>query len=119
MTEVRRIVNQPVQAYRLTPEMSVSEYNQGWFHPGARRPDFKNVDIRKTQELNYGKYDWVTSNVKPGWAFRGRDLEFNSMTKFFYTDRTVPKKKLTEEEMQQINLLYRIIGQDEEALEKF
>jgi hypothetical protein len=48
------------------------------------------------------------------WA--GRDLEFNSMTKFFYVDRSVPKKKLTEEEMIQINKLYRIIGRCERVL---
>ena len=41
----------------------------------------------------------------------GKELEFNSMTKYFYVDRTQPKKKLTEEEMLEINKLYRLIGQ--------
>ena len=40
------------------------------------------------------------------------------MTKYFYTDRSVPKKKLTEEEMLEINRLYRIIGQDQDRLAK-
>jgi hypothetical protein len=42
--------------------------------------------------------------------FRGRDLEFNAMTKHFYTDRSVPKKRLTEEQMVEINRLYRVIA---------
>jgi hypothetical protein len=37
-------------------------------------------------------------------------LEFNAQTKYFYTDRSLPKKKLTEAEMEEINQLYRIIG---------
>ena len=32
------------------------------------------------------------------------------MTKIFYQDRSLPKKRLTEEEMLEINRLYRIIG---------
>ena len=42
--------------------------------------------------------------------FHGSDLEFNAMTKLFYTNRDLPKKKLTEAEMVQINSLYRVIG---------
>ena len=45
--------------------------------------------------------------------FRGSDLEFNPMTKYFYTDRSLPKKKLQEYEMLEINRFYRIIGQFE------
>ena len=48
----------------------------------------------------------------------GHDLEFNPMTKYFYTDRSLPKKKLTEAEMLEINRLYRIIGRDEQHLAK-
>jgi hypothetical protein len=114
ISRVREIVNQPVAHLKQTPDMAVSLYNQGWFHPGAIRPDFNTVDIRKTQELNYAKQSiYVTSGLNPGEVFDGRELEFNSMTKYFYTDRSVPKKKLTEAEMLEINRLYRIIGQDE------
>ena len=42
--------------------------------------------------------------------YRGRDLEFNSNTKLFYTNRSAPKKKITEAEMVEINSLYRVIG---------
>ena len=48
--------------------------------------------------------------------FVAGELEFNAMTKYFYTDRTVPKKRLSKAEMVEINGLYRIIGQDERAL---
>jgi hypothetical protein len=91
MAYVRWIVNQPVQSYRQTPEMEVSVYRPGWFHPGATRPDFNNVDVRNHRDLSYGKNEWVTSDLNPGMAFRGSDLEFNSAAKFFYTDRTVPR----------------------------
>jgi hypothetical protein len=38
------------------------------------------------------------------------------MTKYFYIDRSLPKKKLTEAEMLEINKLYRVIGACEEQL---
>jgi hypothetical protein len=40
------------------------------------------------------------------------------MTKFFYLDRSLPKKKLTNEEMVEINRLYRIIGRCDNELSK-
>jgi hypothetical protein len=46
----------------------------------------------------------------------GKDTEFNAMTKFFYLDRTLPKKKLTEAEMVEVNRLYRVIGLCEQNL---
>jgi len=48
--------------------------------------------------------------------FIGDELEFNSMTKYFYTDRTLPKKRLSDAEMNEINDLYRAIGRDGHAL---
>ena len=38
------------------------------------------------------------------------------MTKYFYEDRSLPKKKLTGEEMLEINRLYRVIGRCKEQL---
>ena len=107
---VLAIVNQPVQAYRRTPEMDVSISSPGWFHEGAQRPNFASVDVRKTQDLSLARHQYVTSDLNPGLVFLGRDLEFNSMTKYFYTNRTVPKHKLTEAQMVEINGLYRTIG---------
>ena len=116
MARVRRIVNQPVTMLSITPGMDVAVYSPGWFHPGAIRPDFNNVDVRATQELHYAAHQYVTSDLNPKICFLGSELEFNGMTKFFYTDRSMPKKKLTEAEMVEINRLYRIIGQCEQKL---
>ena len=58
----------------------------------------------------------VTSDVNPSEMFIGRELEFNAMTKYFYTDLTLPKKRLSNSEMITINGLYRVIGQGEQAL---
>ena len=116
MARVRFIVNRPVTQLPITQDMNVAVYQTGWFHPGAIRPDFNTVDIRATQETHYTNNYYVTSDLNPGVCFLGNELEFNAMTKFFYTDRTLPKKKLTEAEMLEINRLYRIIGTCEQKL---
>jgi|CZKI01.1.fsa_nt_gi hypothetical protein len=113
---VRSLVNQPVSPVERTPEMPVTIFGPPWFHTGATTPDFNDVDIRKTRETPYDPYEYVSTELNPGLAWVGRELEFNPMTKFFYTDRSVPKKKLTEEEMPEINGLYRIIGRCEQQL---
>jgi hypothetical protein len=113
LARVRAIVNQPVDSVALTPEIKAKagSFNEGWFHPGALVPAFMSVDIETTQELgSYSQEEWVTSSLTPDRAFHAADLEFNSMTKFFYMDRTLPKKRLTTQEMVEINLLYRKIG---------
>lgn len=111
---VVNIVNQPATPVERTPNMRIWVHE---FHPGAVRPDFNNVDIRSTQETaEYDVEDYVTMKEHADLAWPGHDLEFNAMTKFFYTDRTVPKKRLTEEEMVAINRLYRIIGRCETEL---
>ncbi len=114
--DVEKIVNQPVAAYRRAAGMRVSTFSPGWFHEGASKPRFDTVDVRVTRETNYAKSDYVTSDLNPGIVFAGKDVEFNAMTKFFYTNRTLPKKKLTEAEMIEINRLYRIIGKCEHQL---
>jgi len=114
--QVERIINQPVTAYRRAPGMKVGLFSPGWFHAGATKPNFNTVDIRATQETPYASHEYVTSDLNPGVVFLGRQLEFNSMTKYFYTNRVLPKKKLTEAEMQEINRLYRIIGRCQQQL---
>jgi hypothetical protein len=116
INRVKAIVNQKVRAVRRTDVMKVSVLQPGWFSEGSVAPDFNKVDIRTTQELTYEKHEYVTSDKNPGVAFLGRDIEFNPMTKYFYLDRTLPKKKLTDSEMQEINRLYRVIGQCEDQL---
>ena len=113
--QVQHIVNQPVTRLKRRPDMAVSEYPY-WFHPGAETPDFDTVDVRKTQKFDYDNHPYVVSDLDPSVVFIGRELEFNSMTKYFYTDRSVPKKKLTEKEMEEINRLYRVIGRCDHEL---
>jgi len=109
--QVKTIVNQPVASYPAGASDQPALFHPGWFHAGASTPDFAHVDVRASQDCgNYAHWDWVTSDLNPGLMFRGADLEFNANTKLFYTDRTLPKKKLTEEEMVEINGLYRTIG---------
>lgn len=114
--QVKAIVNQPVAAYPRTPGAPVSVFSPGWFHAGALKPDFNHVDVRASQQLQYDQYTYVTSDLNPGLMFSGQDCEFNPMTKWAYTDRTLPKKKLTESEMVEINRLYRVIGADVDKL---
>jgi hypothetical protein len=116
--QVNKIVNQPVARLPRRPGMRVSEFKPGWFHEGASKPDFNNVDVRATRETPYDQYDYVTSDLNPGTVFIGKQLEFNSNTKYFYRDRSIPKKKLTEAEMVEINRLYRIIGRCEGEIAK-
>lgn len=116
VAQVKTIVNQPVAAYPKTPDAQVGLYSPGWFHPGALKPDFAHVDVRASQDLQYTRYAYVTSDLNPGVMFSGQDCEFNAMTKWAYTDRTLPKKRLTEAEMVEINRLYRVIGACEEKL---
>ena len=98
--------------------MRVSTYRPGWFHDGAIKPDFNNVDVRASRETSYDKNQYVTSDLNPGVVFLAAELEFNPMTKYFYTDRSLPKKKLPEAKMLEINRLYRIIGRCEQELAK-
>lgn len=118
MQQVRQIVNQPVPAVRRTPQMSVGTFKPGWFHEGAGKPDFASVDVRQTQDTaSYDKNPYSTSDQNPGFVWVSRQIEFNPMTKFFYTNFALPKKRLTEAEMLEINRLYRLIGQSERTLQ--
>ena len=116
IARVKAIVNQPVRTFLMGPDVKYVTYPY-WFHEGASKPDFNNVDVRQSQELHYATQGYVTSDLNPGVLWAGTELEFNANTKFFYTNRSVPKKRLTEEEMLEINRLYRIIGEDQAYLD--
>ena len=111
--QVKRIINEPVPALPRAPEARVGTFSPGWFHEGAPKPNFLTVDVRLTQQFPYDKFEYVTSDLNPGVMFRGHDLEFNPVTKYFYTDHSLPKKRLSPDEMTEINRLYRVIGQRE------
>ena len=116
IAQVKAIVNQPVRQVARPPGVVV--FKPGWFHTGAEKPDYKDVDVRKTQDTQlYERMPYVTSALNPGVAFVGSEIEFNPMTKYFYDDLSLPKKRLTEPEMVEINRLYRIIGTCEEKLQ--
>lgn len=115
--KVQSIINQPAAMMARTPEMRVWEY-EFWFRPGSEKPDFNKIDVRNTQETQYENEDYVCLKTRPDRVWVGHDLEFNPMTKFFYLDRSIPKKKLTPEEMVEVNRLYRIIGRCEKELGK-
>ena len=74
---VQRIVNQPVASFARTAEMNVSTYRPGWFHDGAIKPDFDNVDVRRTRETSYDGKEFVTSDLNPGVVFHGDDAVVN------------------------------------------
>jgi hypothetical protein len=116
--QVIKIVNQPVT--HLPRDMTpgkVGMFAPGWFKPGADVPRFETVDVTKSQLNPYVGHEYVSSDLNPTEMFIAAELEFNPMTKYFYTDRTVPKKRLTEAEMMEINRLYRVIAADDKKLE--
>lgn len=114
IAEVKRIVNQPVTHYPRDRSASVLPF---WFHQAGTKPDFNHVDVRTTQDLGYSKYHYITSELNPDEMFFGPELEFNPMPKYFYTDYTFPRKRLSEAQMLEVNRLYRIIGRCEEQLQ--
>jgi hypothetical protein len=116
--QVSAIVNRPVAAYARNPQIKVSISSPGWYHKGASKPDFNNVDVRQTQDLSYAKNKYVSSDLNPNMMFLGQDLEFNSATKYFYLNYSLPKRKLSETEMLKINELYRIIGRCENEMRR-
>jgi hypothetical protein len=81
------------------------------FHPGATKPNFNTADLLSTRELWKGDYVYIQH--VPGVYYRSADCEFNAQTKYFITNRDVPKKKLTDAEYRQLTALYRALGRDE------
>jgi len=117
MEQVRHIVNQPVRHIKRTDDMLFVGTYPYWFHVGAQKPDFLNADVRRTQEFIYDNNPYVTSQLNPGEVFASNELEFNRLTKYFYTDYGTPKKRLTEAEMEEVNRLYHVIGHCEQQLD--
>jgi hypothetical protein len=109
------IINQPVPS---VPKPQGKRLVTGYFHDGATRPMFNLVDIRATQEGMFDAEEYIAWQGQPDLMWVGKDTEFNAMTKYFYVDRSLPKKKLTEDEMVEVNRLYRIIAQCEDQLHR-
>ena len=111
---VIEIVNRPVTHLARTDEAGL--FSPGWFHNGAVKPNFATVDVSVTQEFPYKDFHFVTSDLNPKEMFEAEELEFNSMTKYFYQDRSLPKHRLSQADMFEINGLYRRIARDEHAI---
>jgi hypothetical protein len=107
--QAQDIVNQPVRSLKRTPDMVVMRFAD-WGKYDVVTPDFDYVDMRATQQKLFDGYQYVACDLNPGVVFVGNELEFNERTKYFYNDFRVPKKKLTEAEMLEVNRLCRIIG---------
>ncbi len=117
--QVVDIVNQPVAQVPPAAGMTVGSFPDGWFPKGASVPNFATADVAKTQDssmyMGHG-YDYAASPLNPGVVFPVGDLAFNAQTKIFYQDMTTPKKKLTDQELRQVNALYRILARDGQIL---
>jgi hypothetical protein len=118
LRQVREIVNQPVTQVPISYGMAVAHFPV-WFHDGAGMPNFDTDDVSTSQSTaSYSdpRYEYATSALNPGIAFPLSEMAFNGATKIFYADRTLPKKKLSQQDLQEINRLYRIIGRDLQQL---
>ena len=105
VARIRAIVNQ------VTPVVTKPPDAESWhmgFHPGALKPDFDHTDIVSGREAYQGEY--ISMDGAPGVFYLGAQCEFNSQTKFFYTNRQLPKKKLADTEYQELVRLYRFVG---------
>ena len=111
VARIRAIVNQ-VPSIVIKPKGET-----GWiegFHPGASKPDFDHTDIvggRQPYNVAYIQMEGV-----PDVFYLGAQCEFNSQTKFFYTHREQPKKKLSDAEYAELVRLYRFVGKCERDL---
>ncbi len=108
---IRIIVNQVPPA--VAKPAGAESWNYG-FHPGAAKPDFDHTDIVSGRE--FWPHDYIDMQGNPDVYYRGADCEFNSQTKFFYSNRDLPKKRLSDAEYQELVRLYRFVGKCQREL---
>jgi len=113
---VRTIVNQPAPSLARTVHMRVHTTQGAWYPEPAGAPDFANVDVRATQQKNYDAKGYLAAGADPGTVYLGDNLEYNPALAYYYSDRTVPKTKLTPGEMEEINALFRTIAECDRQL---
>jgi hypothetical protein len=63
---------------------------------GANKPNYKRVDIRKTQDISYGKHEYVTSDLNPGIVFHGPKSNSILDRILLSADLSVPKNAFTK-----------------------
>ncbi len=110
--KVQGIVNQ-VPTIVSKPPAGAEVYHYA-FHPGAEPPNYDAENLASTRELWKGEYAYIEG--VPDVYYRSADCEFNPQTKFFYTSRAVPKKKLTDAEYAELTRLYHQLGQQQKAI---
>jgi hypothetical protein len=113
--KVKGIINQPLTMVPRNFRMRVQALD-AFFPDPATKPDFNTVDVKTTRRLDYDQFEFVGLKSNPSVVWVGKTLEFNPSTRYFYDDLSVPKKKLTDDEMTEINRLYKIIGRCEAEL---
>lgn len=113
---IRAIVNQPAPSLVRTTRMRVHTTQGAWYPEAAAAPDFAAADVRVTQQKNYDGKGYLATGADPGTVYLGDELEFNPVLSYYYADRTVPRKKLKPEEMEEINSLFRSIAECDRQL---
>ncbi len=113
--EIQNIVNQ------LPMRIEASGVSKGaflWVAPEMPgKPDLGRItleDFRRNQELKYSRR-LVRREVDPVEYYQGDDTEINLNTIFFYTDRSRPKKKLSDSEYLQLVTLYHRLAELEDG----
>lgn len=113
---IRAIVNQPAPIQVRTTRMRVQTTHGAWYPEAASAPDFAVADARATQQKNYDGKGYLAAAADPGAVYLGDDIEYNPVLSYYYADRTIPKKKLRPEEMEEINALFRSIAECDRQL---
>lgn len=113
---IRTLVNQPPPGVPRTVRMRVQTISGAWYPETATAPDYATADVRTSQQKNYDGRGYLATGSNPGLAYFGDELEFNPVLNYFYVDRSVPKRKLTSAEMDQINGLFREIADCDKRL---
>ena len=110
--QVQAIVNQTPP---VVPKTAGAESYHYGYHPGAEKPDYDAADsLQSKRELWKGEF--VNMDDAPGVFYRSSECEFNPQTKFFYLNRSLPKKKLSDAEYHELTRLYHLLGQQEKTV---
>ncbi len=110
--KVQAIVNQtPPIVPKPADDAEVYHYS---YHPGANAPDYDAENLLATREIWKGEYAYIEG--VPNVYYRSAECEFNPQTKYFYTSRTVPKKKLSDAEYGELTRLFHLLGQQQKAM---
>ncbi len=106
--QIQAIVN---QTPTTRPDKVGSTVSIG-FHAGAIKPNFKAItlpELKRGREFYNAETAWMQD--APNVFYLARETEFNPMTKYFYTDRSKAKKRLSDAEYDRLLVLYHRLGE--------